>query len=66
VELQDSLDPGLVDALRDVERAAGPAGAAERLADRLAAALPESEDGADQVVGAHLIRLAEAPGGDAP
>ena len=62
VEVQDGLDPGLVDALRDVERAAGPAGAAERLADRLAAALPESEHGADQVVSAHLTRLAEAPG----
>ena len=37
---------------------AGPAGAAERLADRLAAAMPETEDGADQVVRAHLTRLA--------
>jgi hypothetical protein len=41
-----------------VERSAGPAGAAERLADRLAAALPEGDEGADQVVGAHLTRLA--------
>jgi hypothetical protein len=58
VEVQDRLDPGLVDALRDVEQSAGPAGAAERLADRLAAAMPETEDGADQVVRAHLTRLA--------
>jgi hypothetical protein len=58
VEVQDRLDPGLVEALGNVERSAGPAGAAERLADRLAAALPEGDDGADQVVGAHLTRLA--------
>ena len=61
VELQDRLEPGLVEALRDVEVSAAPAGAAERLADRLAAALPESEDGADQVVRAHITRLAEDP-----
>ncbi len=58
VEVQDRLDAGLVEALRDVEQSAGPAGAAERLADRLAAAMPETEDGADQVVRAHLTRLA--------
>jgi hypothetical protein len=40
---------------------AAPAGAAERLADRLAAAMPESEEGADQVVQAHITRLAEEP-----
>ena len=57
VAVQDRLDVGLVEALRDVEQGAVPAGAAERLADRLAAALPESEDGADQVVRAHLTRL---------
>jgi hypothetical protein len=62
VEVQDRLDAGLVEALRDVEQRAAPAGAAERLADRLAAAMPESEDGADQVVNAHLTRLAEEPG----
>jgi hypothetical protein len=58
VEEQDRLDPGLVEALGDVERSAGPAGASERLAERLAAALPEGEDGADQVVRAHVTRLA--------
>ena len=58
VEVQDRLDDGLVEALGDVERSAGPAGAAERLAERLAAALPEGEDGADQVVRAHITRLA--------
>lgn len=57
VQVQERLDAGLVEALGDVERSAGPAGAAERLADRLAAALPESEDGADQVVRAHVTRL---------
>jgi hypothetical protein len=57
VEVQDGLEPGLVEALGDVERSAGPAGAAERLADRLAAAMPDSEDGAAQVVAAHLTRL---------
>ena len=57
VEVQDRLDAGLVDALRDVEERAGPAGAVERLADRLGAAMPETEDGADQVVRAHLTRL---------
>jgi hypothetical protein len=58
VEVQDRLDAGLVEALGDVERSAGPAGAGERLAERLAAALPEGEDGADQVVRAHVTRLA--------
>jgi hypothetical protein len=57
VEVQDRLDAGLVDALHDVEQRAGPAGAVERLADRLGAAMPETEDGADQVVRAHLTRL---------
>lgn len=59
VEEQDRLDDGLVEALRDVEESAAAAGAAERLADRLAVALPESEDGADQVARAHLTRLEE-------
>jgi hypothetical protein len=57
VAVQDRLDAGLVDALRDVEQAAGPAGAAERLADRIGAAMPATEDGADQVLRAHLTRL---------
>ncbi len=58
VEVQDRLDAGLVEALGDVERSAGPAGATERLAERLAAALPEGDHGADQMVRAHLTRLA--------
>jgi hypothetical protein len=57
VAVQDRLDAGLVDALREVEERAGPAGASERLADRLAAAMPETEDGAGQVVRAHVTRL---------
>lgn len=57
VEVQDRLPPGLVEALGDVERGAGPAGAAERLADALARALPDAEEGAAQVVAAHLTRL---------
>lgn len=61
VEVQDRLEPGLVEALREVEVSAAPAGAAERLADRLAAAMPESEEGADQVVRAHLTRLTQGP-----
>ena len=42
----------LVEALRDVEEAAARAGAAERLADRLAAAVPECEEGAEQMLAA--------------
>ena len=61
VERQDRLDPGLVEALGDVERGAGPAGAGERLAEGLATGLPCSEDGADQVVWGHLTRLAGTP-----
>ncbi len=59
---QDRLDEGMVGALRDVEESAAAAGAAERLADRLAVALPDSEDGAEQVVQAHLTRLDGPPG----
>lgn len=57
VEAQDTLTPDVVAALRDVEESAGRAGAAERLADRLAGAMPGCEDGADQMVAAHLTRL---------
>lgn len=59
VARQDALDPRTVEALGDVERAAGAAGAAERLADRLAAALPDCEEGAEQMVAAHVTRLRE-------
>lgn len=57
VEVQDTLSPDLVAALREVEQAAVRAGAGERLAERLSMAMPECEEGADQVVGAHLTRL---------
>lgn len=57
VEAQETLSPEVVAALRDVEEGAGRAGAAERLADRLAGAMPGCEDGADQMVAAHLTRL---------
>lgn len=59
VERQDALDPVTVEALRDIEQAAGAAGAAERLADRLAAAMPDCEEGAEQMVAVHVTRLRE-------
>jgi len=52
VAMQDTLPDALIAALRDVEEAAARAGAADRLADRLAAAMPECEDGAGQMVAA--------------
>lgn len=57
VEVQDALSPELVAALREVEKAAARAGAPERLADRLAGAMPGCEEGAGQIVAAHLTRL---------
>jgi hypothetical protein len=57
VEMQETLTPGLVGALREVEEAAGRAGAPERLADRLAGAMPECEEGAEQILAAHVTRL---------
>ena len=57
VEMQDQLPEGVVAALRDVEESAARAGAVNRLADRLRLAMPECEDGAQQMVGAHLTRL---------
>ena len=57
VEVQDTLTPEVIAALREVEEAAGRAGAPERLADRLAGAMPGCEDGADQMVASHLTRL---------
>ena len=57
VEVQDTLTSEVIAALREVEESAGRAGAAERLADRLAGAMPGCEDGADQMVAAHLTRL---------
>lgn len=57
VERQDELSDELVAALRGLEEAAGRAGAGERLAERLAAAMPACEEGADMMVQAHLTRL---------
>lgn len=52
VAVQDTLPAELVNALRDVEQAAARAGAADRLGDRLAAAMPECQDGAEQMLAA--------------
>lgn len=57
VAVQETLSPDLIAALREVEESAGRAGAAERLADRLAGAMPDCEEGAGQIVAAHLTRL---------
>ena len=54
---QESLSAELLDGLRSLEQSAGWAGAAERLADRIAAALPVAEELADEVVAAHVTRL---------
>jgi hypothetical protein len=50
VSVQETLSSELVEALRGVEEAAARAGAADRLADRLAGAMPECEDGAEQML----------------
>ncbi len=57
VAVQDGLSPDLVAALREVEECAGRARATVRLADLLAGAMPECEEGAEQMVAAHLTRL---------
>ena len=57
VEIQEELPEGVVTALRDVEESAARAGAVDRLVDRLRLVMPECEDGAEQMVGAHLTRL---------
>jgi hypothetical protein len=59
VAVQDTLPDALIEALRGVEEAAGRAGAADRLADRLAAVMPECEDGAAQMLAA-AVRGARA------
>jgi voltage-gated potassium channel Kch len=61
VAVQETLDAELVQRLRAVEEAAGRAGAGERLADRLARALPDSDEGADQILAAHITRLRDEP-----
>ncbi len=62
VAVQDTLDGEFLEALGELERAAGRAGAGRRLADELAAALPDCREGADEMAAAHITRLAEAPG----
>ena len=57
VERQDTLPAELVGALREVEESAARAGAAERLADQLARALEECDEGAGQMVAANIVRL---------
>jgi hypothetical protein len=54
---QDRLPAGQVAALREVEEAAGRAHLADSVAQRLAAALPDCDEGAGQVVAGHLTRL---------
>jgi hypothetical protein len=54
---QDRLAPDLVQALRGVEEAAVRAGAVDRLAVRLADAMPGCDEGAGEIVAAHLTRL---------
>ena len=60
VARQDSLDAALIEALRSVEESAGRAGAADRLADRLARAIEECDEGAGQMVAANIVRLRDA------
>lgn len=57
VTRQDELAPDLVSALRVYEEAAGRAGVAEKLASRLADAMTDCEEGAEQVAAAHLVAL---------
>jgi hypothetical protein len=59
---QDALAPGLVSALRVFEEAAGRAGVGEPLAKRLGAALPDCQEGAAQVLDAHLAPVERPPG----
>jgi hypothetical protein len=58
VAAQERLPAERVAALRAVEEAAGGAGVGAGLAQRLAGAVPECDDGAGQVVAAHVTRLA--------
>ena len=50
VRVQETLPTDLIEALRGVEEAAVRAGASDRLADRLAGAMSECEDGAEQML----------------
>lgn len=57
VAIQDQLPPALVADLRALEEAAGRAGATGRLAERLAQAMPGADEGATEILAAHLTRL---------
>ena len=57
VEHQDELPPEAVSGLRVFEEAAGRAGVGEALAARLGAAMEDCDEGAAQVVAAHVLPL---------
>ncbi|MGD9696938.1 MAG: hypothetical protein AB7V42_14900 [Thermoleophilia bacterium] len=57
VERQDELGADLVGALRHVEETAQAAGVHARLAESLAAAMPDCAEGAAEVAAAHITRL---------
>lgn len=57
VARQDQLEPDLVSALRVYEEAAGRAGAGEKLASRLGDLMMDCEEGAQEIVAAHLTPL---------
>jgi hypothetical protein len=57
VERQDELEPDVVSGLRVFEEAAGRAGIGEPLASRLGATIEDCDEGARQVVAAHLLPL---------
>jgi hypothetical protein len=56
-ERQDELEPEVVSALRVFEEAAGRAGVGEPLATRLGATLDDCDEGAQEVLAAHLLPL---------
>jgi hypothetical protein len=57
VERQDELEPEVVSGLRVFEEAAGRAGIGEPLATRLGATLEDCDEGAAQVLAAHVLPL---------
>ncbi|MDH3227307.1 MAG: hypothetical protein OEM67_09510 [Thermoleophilia bacterium] len=57
VERQDELEPNVISSLRVFEKAAGRAGVGEPLASRLGATIGDCDEGATQVVVAHLLPL---------
>jgi hypothetical protein len=57
VSAQDRLSDEHLAALRALEEAAGHAGLAEALTPRLGAAVPSCDQGADEILAAHLTRL---------